>query len=97
MCETLPPFGECGFGNCVNGTCECFDGYSQNVEFFYGTLPQGGPTFCDYSRDAMIVTAVIMLALTLSSVALNLYVLDNMKQVGKRNTPLRSRFLTLRF
>ena len=81
MCISLPPFGECGLGTCVDGSCVCFEGFSQNVEFFYGELPVNTTTFCDYHADAMVVIASITLVLTLLSLALNLFVLDNLKQV----------------
>ena len=82
MCISLPPLGECGFGSCVNGSCICAEGFSQNAEFFYGATPQDGEiSYCDYSERVMVVVASSTLIWTILNVTLNLFVIENVEQV----------------
>ena len=69
-------------GVCVNGSCVCNKGFSQNVEFYYGELPQiGVVSFCDYDAKLMQAMAGVLLALTLCSVVLQLRILQRWNQV----------------
>ena len=82
MCEELPPFGECGFGTCVNGSCVCDGGFSQNFEFYYKDLPPSGViTFCDYNSAAMTTVTSVLLLLTVFSFGIELIILKTWKQV----------------
>lgn len=81
MCLTLPPFGECGLGTCVNGSCVCSEGITQNLEFFYDEIPITSVTFCDYSESAMTTLASVILVLTLFYLLYQVRVLETFTQV----------------
>ena len=83
MCLSLPPFGECGFGQCVNNSCVCDQGFSQNLEFFYGELPGANVSFCDYNATVMTVCAGFISLMTVLYLYLQVRVLETWTQVSR--------------
>ena len=82
-CLTLPPLVECGFGTCVNGSCVCDQGVSQSIENLYVPLKDGEVVVCDTNIAALTFFYSALLALTVVTLSVQAYVIENRRQVSE--------------
>lgn len=99
MCLDIP-FSICGMGRCVNSSCVCNPGWSQNNEFFLGEITTDEVQFCDFNYTLVATIAGVLLACTSIMPVLYFIVIQNRKQVKGNwvvSTPTRSCFIMFEF
>lgn len=69
-CLTLAPFRECLFGDCVNGTCVCYPGWSQNLEFLYRDVDPTVTSYCDYNAVLQVTIVSVIFVLVVGTTIL---------------------------
>ena len=79
-CLTLAPFRECLFGECVNGTCVCQEGWSQSFEFLYQDVDRSVVSYCDYSAALQVSLSAVILVLVVVTTVLQSLLVSNRSQ-----------------
>ena len=88
MCLDDAVWGVCSSGSCVNGSCICYEGFRQSDEFLYIDITPGEVLLCDYNASIMIAVAAVVLAFTLVTFVIQVYVIENHKQFRRLVTGL---------
>lgn len=83
MCTTLSGFGECGFGECENETCVCGPGFEFKNELFFKDYDPSITPYCNYNSTIVLVVASILLVFTIITLLLQLYVIENSRQLRR--------------
>lgn len=81
MCVRDITLSLCGAGKCVNNSCECAPGYVQSNEFLYDDLNPGEIILCDYNAKIILGVVWSTLILTLCTFVVQIYVIQNRRQV----------------